>query len=90
MISDTGFDKFNSIIDHIKEMAKNDQEILDTPREECYWLVFYGDSGSRESCSVYYSWLTKATNREEAISKVCKHTGGDEEDKDAEPMELLL
>lgn len=63
---------------------------LDANREECYWLVFYGDSGSRESGSVYYSWLTKATNREEAISKVCKHTGGDEEDKDAEPMELLL
>ena len=80
-------------LDNISKLIQANMEVhekeLDANREECYWLVFYGDSGSRESCSVYYSWLTKATNRKEAISRVCKHVDGDESDMDAEPMELL-
>lgn len=34
-----------------------------------YFLVFYDDDGSREACSVFYSWLVKASSEEEAIQK---------------------
>lgn len=37
-----------------------------------FYLVFYDDDGSREACSVFYSWLVQAKSMEEAINKVAR------------------
>lgn len=61
----------------IEDLTKNYNDDLDEPKEESYWLVFYDDHGNREDCSVFYSWLTKATCRPDAIAKMRNKTGDD-------------
>lgn len=54
-----------------------------------YFLVFTGDSGDREDCSVYYSKLVIASSDEEALSKFQKHRNiSDEDMKRYESLEM--
>lgn len=46
------------------------------------WLVYYtfgGECLSREDASVFYSWIVDAPSKEEAINKVIKHLGEDQD-----------
>lgn len=55
-----------------------------------FYLVFYSsDSGAREDFNVFYSWLTQASSRREAIAKVAKHIGEDASRLGAELMKLI-
>lgn len=72
--------------DELKEQEYEQQ----TANEDKYYLVFYGDSGAREDCSVYYSTLILAKSRKEAIAKYVAHHPEENSDRlDAERMELL-
>ena len=62
---------------------------LDTPTEEPrFWLVYYNHE-DREGCSVFYSYLTSANCREEAILKAATKHNLDPEDLDAVPKDLI-
>lgn len=56
-------------------------------KQKSYWLVFFADNGSREDCSVYYSWLVRAASAEQAIARVIRDEG--EGDFGAQQMTLL-
>lgn len=63
---------------------------LPLPTGTKFFLVFYPDNGSREDCSVYYSWLTLAKNRDEAIKKVADDIDEEVDNLDAEKMDIIL
>lgn len=62
---------------------------LDTPTEEGrYWLVYYNGE-DREGCNVFYSYLTKAHSRRNAVHKVAITLDEDIKRLDAIPKDLI-
>lgn len=56
-----------------------------------YFLIFTGDEGSREDCSVYYSNLVIANNETDALNKYfSKYTGIDKDRYEALEMKPIV
>ena len=78
MNMNTEFERVKQNIDIYIEEKQSETELSETefeinnPDLDKYYLFFYADNGSREDCSVYYSTLVIAKNKNDAIDKFLK------------------